>query len=145
MCRYCTLLTTSPDLGPLANPRLCFRAVSGCVTYKWQVFFHTVAGGDYTFEAVRPFLDQLLMRSGYVVCPGLAEYPSGIRFKTKNVREWGLPFKRIDSQMCLLWHIPKNEKQPHGSQLRDVCMACRRLSHDIRQLLQKASSTPECT
>ena len=75
---------------------------------KWQIFFHTVAGGDCTFEVVQPFLDQLLAGSGYVVCPGITEYPSVICFKTKKLRERGLPFKRVDSKMCSLWHLPNN-------------------------------------
>ena len=103
-----------------------------------------MAGGDCTFEVVQPFLDQLLAGSGYVVCPGITEYPSVICFKTKKLRERGLPFKRVDSKMCSLWHLPNNVNHPHGSQLRDLCVACRRLSHDIRQLVQRATSPSKC-
>ena len=50
-------------------------------------------------------LDQLHLESGFAVCPGIKEYPSELRFETKNLRIWGNPFRRINSQQCLLWHI----------------------------------------
>lgn len=139
-----TLASMSSELGPLQNPRLCFHAVGGSFVYLWQVFLCNVVGGDYAFETVQPYLDQLSVKSGYTLCPGIGQYPPELRFKTKNLREWGIPFTRADSQMCLLWHLPNNEKYPHGDKLRDVCTACRRLSHDIRQLLQKSKIVPEC-
>ncbi len=132
-CRPCT---NTPEFGPLANPR-------GSLSYKWQVLFNTVARGEYTFETIQPYLDQLAPLSGYKLCPGISEYPQEIRFKTKNLREWGLPFNRLDSQACLLWHIPSNVRHPLGDPLRDVCTVCRRLTKDICQLLQRSWSTTE--
>ena len=73
--------------------------------------------------------------------PGISNYPrTEIRFKTKNLREWGLPFNRMDALKCMLWHVPSNAKHPHGSPLRDTCTPCRRLTHDIRQLVQKSEN-----
>ena len=132
------------DFGPLANPRLCVFADGSVVQYKWQVLFLTVAGGDYSFNIVKPYLEQLGPLSGYKLCPGIGEYPEEIRFKTKKLREWGLPFKRIDAQSCVLWHIPNNVHHPTGDKLRDTCQPCRRLSHDIRQLVERVHSVSEC-
>ena len=135
--------TVTPEVGPLANPRLCIFAKEGSLYYKWQVLFSTVTSSEYSLESVQPYLDQLEPRSGYVVCPGLSEYPDEIRFKTKNLREWGLPFHRIDSRGCLLWHTPNNFCHPNGDPLRDVCTACRLLARDINQLLQRSLNLTE--
>ena len=124
----------SLEFGPLQNPRLYIYVVGGIVLFKWQVYYYTVASGDYVLDAVRPYLDQLLT-GGYNVCPGISKYPSvEVRFKSKNLREWGLPFNRMDSQDCLLWHLPNNIKHPQGDPMRDACVSCRRLLHDIQQL-----------
>ena len=66
-----------------------------------------------------------------------------MRFKTKNLREWGLPFNRLDSQSCLLWHIPNNTHHPSGDMLRDTCGPCKRLSFDIKQLEDRVRSSTE--
>ena len=131
------------EFGPLQNPRLCIYAAEDSLQFKWQVWFRTISSGTYTFGSVQSFLDQLSTDSGYRVCPGIREYPPEVRFKTKHLREWGLPFNRIDSDNCLLWHIPNNRRHPCGDRLRDGCASCRRLDHDIQQLLQSSAETSE--
>ena len=126
------------EFGPLANPRVCVFEDHHALQYKWQVLFMTVASGEYSFDAVQPYLEQLQPLSGYKLCPGIREYPEEIRFQTKNLREWGQPFQRMDSQWCALWHVPNNVRYPAGNKLRDTCQACRRLSHDIDQLVERA-------
>lgn len=106
------------------------------IHYKWQVLFNTVLEGSYNESVLRKHLDELRPQSGYVLCPGLKEYPEEIRFKTKNLRQWGLPFNRIDSKDCHLWHIPHNIHHPTGDELRDTCKSCRLLYHDIKQLMK---------
>lgn len=54
--------------GPLANPCLCVFADGSVPQYKWQILFMTVASGDYSFDAVRPYLEQLRPLSGYKLC-----------------------------------------------------------------------------
>ena len=126
------------EFGPLANPRLCIMADSGSVKYKWQVLFRTVSDGKYSTDQVRVYLEQLKPQSGYKVCPGLNEYPEEVRFETKNVRLWGLPFNRVDAQSCSLWHIPNNVNHPAGDKLRDTCRSCRLLNYDLNRLVERA-------
>ncbi len=95
---------TITEFGPLANPRLCVFAYEGSLQYKCQVLFTTIASGEYSFENVQPYLDQLTPLSGYKLC-----IPK--RFVSKR-RIWGLPFNRLDSRACLLWHIPNNAYHP---------------------------------
>ena len=80
------------EFGPLGNPRLCVVAEGSSVQYKWQVLFQTVSSGVYCLEAVKSYLKQLKPQSGFKVCPGIGEYPQELRFDTKNVRRWGIPF-----------------------------------------------------
>jgi len=62
------------EFGPLANPRLCIFADDSVPPYKWQILFMTVASGDYSFDAVQPYLEQLRPLSGYKLCSG-TQYP----------------------------------------------------------------------
>ena len=128
------------EFGPLANPRLCVFAEGSSVQYKWQVLFQTVSCGSYCEKVVESYLKQLKPQSGFKVCPGIKEYPKEIRFDTKNVRRWGIPFNRIDSVSCVLWHVPNNVHHPTGDKLRDTCQACRFLHHDICKLADKAQA-----
>ena len=109
------------EFGPLVNPRLCVLAEGDFIRYKWQVFFKTITSGDYSVDTVKEYLEELKPHSGYKICPGLKNYPEELRFDTKNVRQWGLPFNRIDAQSCALWHIPHNVHHPAGDELRDTC------------------------
>lgn len=129
------------EVGPIANPRLCIVAHNDTMKYKWQILFKTISEENYSFEGVRMYLEQLRYSSGYTLCPGLKEYPSEVHFKTKNFREWGVPFGRMDSKYCLLWHIPNNIHHPAGDLLRDTCAPCRRISYDIKQLTDQSKST----
>lgn len=128
------------EFGPLANSRLCVMAEGDLIQYKWQVVFKTITSGDYSVDAVKKYLEELRPCSGYKVCPGLKNYPDEVRFDTKNVRHWGLPFNRIDAQSCALWHIPHNVHHPAGHELRDTCQPCRVLHRDISKLVKKATN-----
>lgn len=55
--------------GPLANPCLCVFADGSVPQYKWQILFMTVASGDYSFDAVQPYLEQLRPLSGWDPTP----------------------------------------------------------------------------
>ena len=113
---------------------------SQSIHYKWQVLFNTVSHGNYSESVLRKYLDQLRPQSGYKLCPGLKKYPEELRFETKKLRQWGLPFNRIDSQDCHLWHIPHNIHHPTRDELRDTCQSCRFLHHDITQLVRQKDS-----
>lgn len=89
------------------------------------------------------YLKQLLPSSGYVVCPGIKEYPDQIRFDTKNLRQWGPPFNRKFSANCYQWHVPNNAQQLPGSIAFDCCKPCKQLLHDINQLALRANTTTQ--
>ena len=130
--------------GPMVNPRLCIVGPGENVSFKWQVFFHTLDEGKYCSDKINHYLEQLLPSSGYCVCPGIIDYPhETIRYNTKNLREWGIPFNRVDSKKCDLWHIPNNVHHPTGDNLRNTCQQCRFLHRDIQQLLKAANAVSE--
>lgn len=129
-----------PNVGPIANPRLCiYVSHEGNIMYQWQVFFKSISEGSFDLSEVVAYLQQLDHTSRYVVCPGIQEYPSQLRFKTKHLRDWGTPFCRMDSDSCMLWHIPNNVHHPSGSPLRDACNECKKLHHDINHLVNRAN------
>ena len=126
------------ELGPMANPRLyIYQDSDQTVKFWWQVFFKTVEEGKFCSTKIESFLEQMKPSSLYKVCPGINEYPEVLRFKTKNLREWGSPFNRLDSTSCELWHRPNNSRHPAGDPLRDTCSKCRLLQHDINSLVAK--------
>lgn len=87
-------------------------AEDGLIQYKWQVLFKIVTSGDYSVDAVKEYLDKLRPHSGSKICPGLKNYPEDLRFDTKNIRQWGLPFDHINAESCAFWHIPHNIHHP---------------------------------
>ena len=90
--------------------------------YHWEIYYKVVATGSYTgISDIIEYLEQLLPSSGYVVCPGLKEYPEQVRFKTKHLVEFGSPFPRLISDQCSMWHIPNLAQQHNESQL---CINC---------------------
>jgi hypothetical protein len=99
----------------------------------------TVASGEDSLDAVKEYLDELRPYSGFKICPGLKHYPEELLFDTNNLRQWGLPFNRIDAKSCALWHIPHNIHHPAGSDLRDTCQPCRLLHRDITKLIEIAA------
>lgn len=137
---------TDPLAGPLQNPRLCLYRDDSNVQFSWQVYFKTLQRGVYTcLSDIHIYLDQLLPTSKFVVCPGIRDYPEEIRFRTKNLVQWGEPFSRMFSAACDQWHIPNNARQSPTSAAYNCCKPCKQLVHDIRQLQQKAGETTEGT
>lgn len=118
--------------GPLQNPRLCI-AYESPSRYYFQVFYKVVEEGEYKGPSdIKIYLEQLLPSSRFVLCPGLKDYPEQIRFKTKHLVEWGLPFCRKFSDRCSLWYVPKKDTECK------CCPACKLLQHDIKVLAQRA-------
>ena len=135
-------------MGPIQNPRLCvYHEGAARVSdghFLWQVFYSTVSEGVYCGpNDIEMYLEQLLPSSGYVVCPGIRKYPEEIRFTTKNLRQWGMPFNRKFSASCYQWHIPNNAHQQLDSIAFDCCKPCKQLLHDINQLALRATATTE--
>ena len=86
---------TDPHAGLIQNPRLCVCFQSDKVQFSWQHYFTTYAEGvcEGISDITILYLDQLLPSSGYVVCPGIKEYPSEIHFKIKKSCGMGCSFQ----------------------------------------------------
>ena len=52
-------------------------------------------------------------------------------------RTWGFPFEGIDSNKCLLLHLPVNKRQVPGSVLFNVCKHCKELHHKLNDVSKK--------
>ena len=72
----------------------------------------------------------------YEVCPGL-NVKSVPYANSASKRTWGFPFQRIDSNKCLLLHLPVNTKQVPGSVLFNVCKHCKKLYHKLNDVSKK--------
>lgn len=120
-------------IGPVDNPRLLLKFSRGHeVSYTFQVHFTSAESGDYSEVLVKAKLEQLLPGSGYILCPGLRSYD--LKFKSKNLRVWPNPLKRIDSKTCALFHVPQNSKlHPHHS-LYNMCASCKKLANAISKI-----------
>ena len=104
-------------VGLLANPRLCLSEKDGDIHYSFQVYFKEIDAGVCTddLSEVERYLAQLLLTSDFVICPGIRDYPTSIRFQTKNLVVWNEPFHRRVSSNCAQWHVPNNIKQARSS------------------------------
>ena len=97
------------------------------------MFFKEIDAGVCSddFSNVERYLEQLITMSGFVVCPGIHDYPASIRFNTKNLVVWSEPFNRRFCFNCSQWHVPMSAGF-------DCCKPCKQLIHDIRQLQRKS-------
>ena len=68
------------------------------------------------------------------VRPGLKSVPDA---NSASKRTWGFPFERIDSNKCLLLHLPANKKQIPGSVLFNACKHCKKLYQKLNDLCKK--------
>ena len=71
---------TSPDHPPTYDPFMVLTLVDGCVTFDFKVFNQSVQNGIFSWDKVETLLNTLLPYSGYVLCPGLKEYPAAVHF-----------------------------------------------------------------
>ena len=133
--------------GPVKPVKLVFSSDG---LYSFQALLTTIKTGNWRLTSGHPtelnqLLDTMLPASGYVPCPGLrnyqAEFGEFVRFHTKNLREWSLPFSRYDSNTCLLWHLPNNVKQSMSSPLFNCCPNCKSLFHELNALKKRAESS----
>lgn len=123
------------------------------VTYSFQVFN---ALAEYNIDAVNKKLTTMLPTSGYVICPGLSNYPDNLRYDIKGVRKWEFPFERIDNVSCHLFHIPDNSKiHPLHTLYNDPCKKLQNsvikweqrntcIQHDVSKHLMPSSNYPIC-
>ena len=110
----------SYDAGPVGlipNPRLCLSVEDGVACYSFQVFFKVANAVVWAEDLcnIDCFVGQLSTMSGFIVCPGIREYPAPICFTAINLVVWNEPFNRHFSTKHSQWHIPNNAKQTPDS------------------------------
>ena len=77
-------------------------------------------------------------------CPGIdpevydKDYYSIVRYHSKNVSYSKVPFGRVASKNCSLYHVlPKNTSLVAKTASEVQCAACKKLVHDLQQLVAK--------
>ena len=86
------------DSGPLRPARFVFKYDG---TYVFQVLLIAMKPGMWRnstqIDEITNNLDMLLANSGYLLCPGIANYETTfghhVRFQPKNLRVWNVPQK----------------------------------------------------
>jgi len=126
--------------GQILDPNILLCCDGCSIMYKFSAFFQIFASGHANIAKFLSYLRSLLPDPGYVICPGISNYPFNLRFKSKHLHEWGEPLNRLDSDTCELWHVPNNSRQLPSSELYNVCKSCKQLSHDIQQLVKRDST-----
>ena len=85
-------------------------------------------------------------KGGYKYFPGIDVahyYDHYHRYHIKSVRSWELPFKRIDSVNCFIWHqIPKNATAEEKSSDMVLCKSCKRLHSDLDYQRRRSQVSP---
>ena len=106
------------QLGSFHPVRLLFSP-TGHYTFQ-VVIYQKLEEGTIDLRdkaAVKSVIDKLRVESGFVICPGLADYDaimSDIRFQPSNVKVELWPWRRASAVKCKLWHKPR--KQPCSGQ-----------------------------
>lgn len=86
---------------------------------------------------------------GYKYCPGIDvnhyfdHYHSIIQYHIKSVRSCELPFKRIDSVNCCIWHqLARNAMAKEKSSDMVLCKPCKRLQSDLDHQRRRSQVSP---
>ena len=127
LSRYDSRLVLVPGVAPVS------LHVSLGGKYSFKVLFRdtTLRG---TLKEEKDISSLLTVMENYEVCPGLKSVPDA---NSASKRTWGFPFERIDSNKCLLLHLPVNTKQLPGSVLFNVCQHCKKLYRKLNDVSKK--------
>ena len=92
--------------------------------------------GFIEWESAEATINQILPRSGNVLCPGFPvdgyrDRFNVIRFHMRGVRVIKDPVERYESENCLVWHIPSNQKTKVCHTLHNVCDNCKKVCLQI--------------
>ena len=127
LSQYDSRLVLVPGVAPVS------LHVSADGSYAVKVLFRdTTLRGTLKEEKDISFLIAV-MENGEV-CPGLKSVPDA---NSTSKRIWGFPYERIDSNKCLLLHLPGNIKQVPGSVLFNVCKHCKKLYQKLKDSSKK--------
>lgn len=129
LSRYDSRLVLVPGVAPVS------LHVSADGNYTVKVLFRdtTLKG---TLKEEEDISSLIAVMENCEVCPGLKSVPD-VNSATK--RTWGFPFERIDSNKCLLLHLPENKKQLPSSVLFNVCKHCKKLYQKLKDVSKKRS------
>lgn len=137
------------QLGSFQPVRLLFSPTGH---YKFQVFiYQTLEEGTIDLRdkaAVKTVIDKLRVESGFVMCPGLADYDaimSDIRFQPSNVKVEHWPWRRASAVKCKLWHKPRKQQSSEQEEMPDenMCGECRFVRRRMLVLRQNRNSMDE--
>lgn len=137
------------QLGSFQPVRLLFSPTGH---YKFQVFiYQTLEEGTIDLRdkaAVKSVIDKLRVDSGFVMCPGLADYDaimSDIRFQPSNVKVELWPWRRASAVKCKLWHKPRKQQSSEQEEMPDenMCGECRFVRRRMLVLRQNRNSMDE--
>lgn len=131
--------------------RIMFSFKETVTTYDLQALFITIQSGEA--QDLNDFLAvcKIISRNGgYKYCPGLDEneyhnqFYSVIRYHIKSVRLWEIPFKRVDSRNCIIWHqLSAYATLKEKSSDVVLCKACKRLQSDLDYQKHQSDVSPK--
>lgn len=127
LSRYDSRLVLVPGVAPVS------LHVSADGNYAVKVLFRDTTWRG-TLKEEEDISSLLAVMENCEVCPGLKSVPNA---NSASKRTWGFPFERIDSNKCLLLHLPANKKQIPGSVLFNVCKHCKKLYQKLNYLCKK--------
>ena len=127
LSRYDSRLVLVPGVAPVS------LHVSAKGNYAVKVLFRDTALRG-TLKEEKDISSLLAVMENWEVCPGLKSVPDA---NSTSKRTWGFPFERIDSNKCLLLHLPVNKKQVPSSVLLNVCKHCKKLYQKLKDVSKK--------
>eukprot|EP00117_Sycon_ciliatum_P043111 scpid85308/ scgid31258/ len=76
-------------------------------------------------------------------CPGILNYGTrfpDVRFESKNLRKWDVPYSRVDAQACKLWYqLPSNSSLDTRGSEHVQCKECSQLERNLATLQTRAA------
>jgi hypothetical protein len=141
------------EAGPLTSVRV---TVSPTLCCKMQVMWPVVQTVRTLFvqscddKSFVSLLQQILPDSSYAVCPGIADFSQRYSAVHRDVQGLqkvcvgGAVFK-YESEKCLKWHIPANQKALASDRTFNMCIQCKNLDCLLAKnaAATLALSTPE--
>ena len=140
-----------PGIDRVSVVRILFTfSETGSITYDLQALFISVQSGQvHSLSDFLAVCDIISKEGGYKYCPGIDvkhyydHYHSIIRYHIKSVRSWDLPFKRIDSINCSIWHqLARNATAVVKSSDMVLCKPCKRLQSDLDHQRRRSQVSP---
>lgn len=118
------------------------------VNEEWKYYLQVLLSSTETGQlgCTEDFIQlcKRMVEGEYKFCPGIdpeiydKEFYAKIKYHSKNVLCSKIPFNRVASIKCPLYHkLAKNASLVEKAAAEVQCAACKRLVHDLRQLVAK--------